>query len=693
MSIQLTVIQQSLVNSVVHTHLEGTTPLCHSFQLVVQFLCDGKVGATQTVQVSPAGNWTADFTMCECGQDIVIQARCNDVPAPPWEKLWQNKVPCTPKCCPTATLSSVLGECVGGKRAVRLVADLTLPPAPCPTVNVRWTFGDGNASAWTPFTPAASSPTVVQLDEGHLYPCDKKYKATLEMNGSDFKCPPQELEVDVPCCGCCPTVKVSAVLGGCTGVMRDVKLVADLVIPAAPCPPLTAQWDFQDGTMSPPVTYTPGAAAATETLEVWKAYECGFEYTAAVKVTGSDFTCPATPLRLNIECCDPTTPSCCPTLSLSPTEGKCDVKGGRPVTVGYTITPASDPACPGIEGELALAGQTVAITASSLTGTMSFQSLQPGHYTATLTLVSPRDCPPVEVGFDVHRCDCCPASVVTADVAEKCNADLTKHVKVEAQIIPIPGCPVTAVMSIEGSVVDSGAGAGPFTLKAEGDYDCGRHPVTISYAGMDCPDGGGEFCVPVCETGQCRSKRLFFEFFAMVTLLSLALYLMSPPQPYLLTTATTALVVALIVYNCWKPCLHRCRRCQLLLALWEVLLATFLGLILLGKWAFQFLLMVFSAYVSVGLAMLIILLLVLLMAVLIYLLYKMWVAQCCPTECDRWTEVYDTLTFVTLAGTAIVTSVLAAWGVAGLFVAPVMGFLMSLLILYVLWKKTLACKL
>ena len=583
MSIQLTATPaHSTVGGTLHTHLQGTAA-CGIGLLQLRVLCDGSVAsAAQNVPVASNGTWSADLATCPCGHEITIQARCEASPTLPWQPLWGGNVLCAHDCCPTADLRSELKECVDSLRSVKLVADVTVPPDPCPAVRVRWDFGDGGSpSPWTTLAPG----TVTAFESTHRYPCGNTYMAALHISpGSDFTCPPQQFQVHVPCCGCCPT------------------------------------------------------------------------------------------------------------LSLNPTVGPCDASGNRSVKVAYTVAQPASP-CPPVEGKLEVAGQTVAVNGPApLSGTLTPPPLAPGQYTATLTLASPPGCPPVQAAFTVQPCDCCPASVVTAEVEEKCNADLTKHVKVQAVVTPIPGCPVQAEMSVEGTVVDTGSGAAPFTLEHEGDYDCGRHPVTIRYPGTDCPDGGGEFCVPVCESPQCKLKRMYFELAATVALLSLGLYAFNTAKSYLLYLAIVASVVAVILFLGWRPCLKRCRRCQLLLVLWEIALATFLGFMMLGKWSFYTVVSALSYYMSPVLAVILVILTLLLIAFVIYLLYRLWVARCCPTECERWTQVYETLTYVCLVGTAIVTAVITSQGDASTFVAGYVGIGVGFFITWVLSQKVIACK-
>jgi len=114
---------------------------------------------------------------------------------------------------------------------------------------------------------------------------------------------------------------------------------------------------------------------------------------------------------------------------------------------------------------------------------------------------------------------------------------------------------------------------------------------------------------------------------------------------------------------------------------------------MLGKSTYNTVYSALSYYVGPVLAVIIIILILLLIAFIIYLLHMLWVARCCPTKCERWTEVYEAMTYTCLVGTAMVTAIITAQGQASTYVAGYVGLGVGFLISLVKWEKTLACKL
>lgn len=340
------------------------------------------------------------------------------------------------------------------------------------------------------------------------------------------------------------------------------------------------------------------------------------------------------------------------------------------------------------------------VGASGVTVTHTYGTA--GTYTIIIT-VNEKRC---EFKIVVKKCNCCPnaTALVTSDIKEACNKDLTKSVTVTAVITPTPqtGCPTTiqAEMYIDNTLASSGSGSSPFTLTHSGDYDCGDHIVTIKYPGSGCPDSGSMFCVSVCETKKCIKRRLSFNVAATVSLISLFLYIFNSAYTILAGLFTGFLIAAIIYYFRWRPCDQRCKKCPCMLATWQIALATFVGFIMLSKSSFitlyGWLLAAFSFAGTFApvLAVLIIIILILLVILIIYLLYNRWVGQCCPTECEKWTNIKDAFLDVCAIAFAIVGGVILASygaGVAALFWIPYATIVWALVAWWVKLKKIEAC--
>ncbi len=331
-------------------------------------------------------------------------------------------------------------------------------------------------------------------------------------------------------------------------------------------------------------------------------------------------------------------PGCCPTLNLQATFKDCDAEGKRPVSGTWTIVPSSQAGCPPINGTLTVCGQTIPIVSSQpLTGTFGCL-LAPGSYSASLVLTSPAGCNGIKHPLEVPPCDCCPTSeIATFTTPGKCDPDnLTKHIVVCATVTPKPGCPVSAVMSVDGKDVASGTGSSAFTLKHEGDYGCGQHTGNISYSspGSTCPPTAFTFCVSMCETFACEAARWLLVVVGALALAIVALAILNPGLPSLTTPAILLTIVAFVLFLVWffSGCRKRCFPCPLLLLFWQTLAAGFICFLLLSKTSYL------NLFVWLGgtlFAILILILVTLLVAFVIYLFFLVWVARCCPTKCDK----------------------------------------------------------
>jgi len=325
-----------------------------------------------------------------------------------------------------------------------------------------------------------------------------------------------------------------------------------------------------------------------------------------------------------------------------------------------------------------------------------------GIYTITISFNGVK----CQYRITVKACDCCPnaTALVTSVVDEKCNKDLTKSVKVDALITPTPqpGCPtiVQADMYIDNIWVNSGSGSVPFTISHSGDYNCGEHQITIKYPGSDCPDSGGTFCVSVCETPRCKKRRFSFEVAATVSLISLLLYIFNSTYTLLAGLFTAFLIVAIINYIRWRPCDQQCKKCPRILAIWQIALATFIGFLMLSKSSFITIYgWLVAAFAFAGafapvLAILVIIIIILIIILIIYLLYQNWVAKCCPTECEKWTNIKEAFLDICAIAFAIVGGVILLGygaGVAGLFWLPYATIIWALIAWWVKLKKIAAC--
>ncbi|HLP92796.1 MAG TPA: hypothetical protein VK168_02125 [Saprospiraceae bacterium] len=327
---------------------------------------------------------------------------------------------------------------------------------------------------------------------------------------------------------------------------------------------------------------------------------------------------------------------------------------------------------------------------------------QTGNYTIVISFNGIK----CEFPIKVKDCDCCPIANtnIQAEVDEKCNKDLTKRAKIDVLVTPTPktGCPpiVQAELYIDNILVDSGANSSPFTLSHSGDYACGNHDVTIKYPGSGCPDSTGIFCVSVCESKKCKKRRFSFEVSATISLIALVLYLFNSAYTLLAGLFTASLIAAIILYLRWRPCDKICKKCPWKLALWQILLASFLGFIMLSKSSFiKIYTWLVSAFSFAGtfapiLAILVIIIVILLIILIVYLLYKRWVSNCCPTECEKWTNILESLldvcgiAFVFVGGFIFSTY---GWGVAALFWIPYASMVWALIVWLVKLKKIEAC--
>ncbi|MEK6282539.1 MAG: hypothetical protein AABN95_19430 [Acidobacteriota bacterium] len=528
--------------------------------------------------------------------------------------------------------------------------------------------------------------------------------------------------VTLPCAQCCPIASSSLVLGQCNGSLRTVTLQSSLTVKAQPCPGIGVSWNFGDGTSSPPSSYGPFAVDTAITHQATHSYVCGQSYSATMSINQADGFCPAPILNFAVPCCD-----CCPVLSIELAFGPCDAQGNRQVVLNYTITPSDNSACPAIDGSLVVATQTVAVIGSSpLSGTVVL-TLAPGPYSGVLSLTSPPGCDPIPVNFDVPSCDCCPSAVVTAEVKEECNSDHeTKSVDISAVVIPKPACTTFAAMSVDGTQVATGSsgGAAPITLSHTGDYKCGRHVITVSYPGMDCPDGGGEFCVSVCETPSCHVHRVVFEFLCTVAKISWILLafiyiavnnttvktnlaaidnqlvtdLVALTQPSFITQplfilAALATLFSIGYYFIWRPCKSTCKPCRFLLALWQILMAGFLGFLLLSRCTFLIAYVWLATAVAPWLAIVIIILIVVIIVFLIYLLYIYWIARCCPTRCERLNYLFEMLVLVCGPAFLLVAGVIGNPAVAHFWLpsAALAATFWAALVAWVGLKRILQC--
>jgi len=383
-------------------------------------------------------------------------------------------------------------------------------------------------------------------------------------------------------------------------------------------------------------------------------------YTVTLTLT-SPRGCPPMSVSFTVPPCD-----CCPTLEITTTIGECDKDCKRPVTITYTVTPSSNPNCPPLDATLNIPGiPPITINSSNLSGTVSGH-YTPGSYNATLVIISPPNCPPQTKPFNVPNC--CPQTEITTEVKKDCNADQTKDVTINAFIVPHPNCPpITAVMTIDGNqVVAQGSGSNPFTLTYSGKYKCLKHSVVISYPGTDCPDDAGEFCVPVCETKKCNIRRKHFEISATVAIILWLLFLFNSCYTFLFVSASIATICSIVLYFIWHKCRKICKPCPWKLAVWEIALASFLGFLMLGKssliaiynWLYAILFSSVGPFWAIWIAIIIIILILLIIAFLILLAFLSWVAKCCPTNCEKWKNIFYSVVYICGASFAIISAII-----------------------------------
>ena len=295
----------------------------------------------------------------------------------------------------------------------------------------------------------------------------------------------------------------------------------------------------------------------------------------------------------------------------------------------------------------------------------------PGNYTAVLHYVTHSNCPPLSIQIIVPPCDlnCCPnaVAVITSEIENKLciSNNATQPVKIDAVITPTPqpNCPtnIQAEMWIDNQFVASGSGSSTFTISYQGNYLCGDHIVTIKYPGSNCPDTGGIFCVPVCESPTCYAIRFFlFEPAATIAIISWILticnYLLSSysgpnlaiinsVKLPLLILAIVATVAWIIFFIMWRltPCRITCKKCRCLLISWEVALASFLGFSFLSKSSIMMLYSWLSNIMAPVYAIIILVIIFLILIIIILLLFFAWVAKCCPTKCEKWVRFFEAL--------------------------------------------------
>lgn len=408
--------------------------------------------------------------------------------------------------------------------------------------------------------------------------------------------------------------------------------------------------------------------------------------------------------------------ACCPILTFNTIYGECRDNGTRYVTINYTITPPTDPACARnyYLGDLNFPAPILSIQNLNLSYgnppiTGSVSDWLPINTPLTIALTQSNangfSCPAVALTFTVPSCDptippeCCPIAIAdikrdeTHNPNEKCNSDnLTKSVKIDAEITPTPkpGCPsnVTAMMYIDGiAVTGATTSAGSFILSYTGDFECGRHPVTIKYIGSSCPDSEGEFCVSACESDTCMYLRWAYLAAATTAIISWMLWLcnfiknpallinnfpdttiLTLTNPQITTVLSAILTLAIISTILWiiawilwinAKCRKNCKRCRCLLGTWQISLASLLGFLILSKCSFPDL---FAWLTSLGiiawLAILIIILIMLIWLIIILYSYFTWVSECCPTSCEKWKRLLETFISVLLISYPIIPTVI-----------------------------------
>jgi hypothetical protein len=544
-------------------------------------------------------------------------------------------------CCPDQlTLTpDHIGPCdAQGKRHLAVAYSISPKPG-CPpptgTLNI----------AGTTVTIGALSGTVP------LYLAPGVYSGQLTIT-SPPGCPLVVGTFTVPPCqptNCCPDQLTLTPdhIGPCDAQGKRHLAVAYSIAPKPGCPPPTGTLNIA-GTI-----VTIGALSGSVPL-----YLAPGVYSGQLTIT-SPTGCPLVASTFTVDPCQSTT-DCCPTLALSSEVGACKFEHGifsRPVTISFGVTASSAAGCPDFVGRLTIhnnGGQLVHQQSISVGSNQQYfwDAPAPSSCFVTIHVDAPTPCPSKTVNIVVEPCDCCPEVKADIQMAPRCNDNDLMSTLICTEIIPKPNCPALAYeVQFDGATVQMGiVSTAPVMVPYAAELSCGHHDLEVRFPGTNC-SGGTSLCVPVCEALASIGWRLFFVTMGKLAFCTLVLFfcfwlLNSNFKINLLLVAVIAVAFAVWAYLQWKPNLLPCWKCHILKALWQIFAGSFFIILFLSVLAFKHLW--FYSIFQVLWKMIVILIIIIILILLPIIFFVIWKRKCCPTKCQIWLAVLETIGVMSL---------------------------------------------
>lgn len=358
---------------------------------------------------------------------------------------------------------------------------------------------------------------VFTVDDGHFglgdFTCgnDKKLIARAHCC-ADPSCQAPDGSFDMLECrdvnATCPTVSIATPdVGPCdTDGTRNVSFTATVGVDPS-IAPAVGQWKF-DGDDGP----TEVLSAGTQTVSTTHDYPGdGGSHTVRFDVVLPQ-GCGGAEVSFDVGSCA-VTPACpqvgTPTATVA---GACNADGTRTVTLTATVGAA--------DGDDAMVqwmhdgafGQAAAVSGTQTITTTHAYPGDGGSHTAAIEVVSPSGCSGSSVEFRVPECPAVPVCPMVAftdiEVADECDDNDQKHVKVKAEVAPGSDGNIAATLELlDGNSViatlDSGSASGStLTLEGETDLDPGDNyqaRVTVT-SPQGCPGASTEVEVPPCDS-------------------------------------------------------------------------------------------------------------------------------------------------------------------------------------------------
>jgi hypothetical protein len=334
-------------------------------------------------------------------------------------------------------------------------------------------------------------------------------------------------------------------------------------------------------------------------------------------------------------------PPCCPTIAVTDISyGACELSGSAVVT--FKVAGEVPPGCPDPQLQIDFGDNSPPETISTYTFTHTYGS---GSYVATINVISPPGCPPVQIPINVQCPNCCPIVSVTPCIPD-CdgNADRTVTFTITVTPPPLP-CPQYAISAqmdfgdgTYGQTISLGpgqsySGTEPYTYTGSSALVANTASLQIT-SPAQCAGLYSPHVIPACCTkARAAWCTLLFWIMSVAFVFALVFLLFAVlPGP---TCPTCVFFTAVPGYYTPLYCFYLfaiigvaalilyllfCTKCR---CDWVYLL---LARILFGAGLFYF---IFAAC-SLGIWSVVIGLLLMLLG---YLLLKKWQSDCCVTLC------------------------------------------------------------